>query len=324
MIDFDKWCGRCKHYEFEFSKGILCGLTHQKPNFQGVCPVFEFNPTIDRTLKLEKAREVRFVEENIQFKLKFSKTSIFLIVGGIIFLLLAILNSEIATGRYYFVAIKSIIIGFLLSLWTSWNEFNAAKSLAAILIEAADKNEKDDKLTNVQDHNSSDFVDITDESQVDKFDKEKTSKHDIPTARPQLSFEEKVEYLRRDIENNKLKYGLSGGAVDPPFYKLVWAVGIKLTPPLFASYLQSFLLITSILVVMLGIVMVGFWAVQGEEFDPLAILIPGSIFVFLFPLFFAKFVRNRFEIFRELNGHLDWEDYLMVKTKNKQLWSNND
>lgn len=59
MIDYDKWCRRCKHYEFEMSAGILCALTHQKPDFQGDCPVFEHDPAGDQKLQMQQGRERR-------------------------------------------------------------------------------------------------------------------------------------------------------------------------------------------------------------------------------------------------------------------------
>jgi len=40
MIDYNKFCKRCKHYLFDIQKGILCGLTQQEPEFEGDCKDF--------------------------------------------------------------------------------------------------------------------------------------------------------------------------------------------------------------------------------------------------------------------------------------------
>lgn len=42
--DFDNFCRKCSYYEFNLSKGVLCGLTHAKPDFADVCPDFVMAP----------------------------------------------------------------------------------------------------------------------------------------------------------------------------------------------------------------------------------------------------------------------------------------
>ena len=56
MVDYNKFCARCRHYESNISQGILCGLTHAKPHFIGDCETFILDPIRDRkvTLKAEK------------------------------------------------------------------------------------------------------------------------------------------------------------------------------------------------------------------------------------------------------------------------------
>ncbi len=40
-INYDKWCNKCVHYEFDLKEGIICGLTKEKPKFVEVCPYFK-------------------------------------------------------------------------------------------------------------------------------------------------------------------------------------------------------------------------------------------------------------------------------------------
>lgn len=96
MIDYDKWCRRCKHYKFEMSAGILCGLTHQKPDFQGDCPVFEYDPAGDQKVKMQQGREARAGRRQQQLGIGMMIASalwiggVFLVTGGIALLPLII------------------------------------------------------------------------------------------------------------------------------------------------------------------------------------------------------------------------------------------
>jgi hypothetical protein len=37
------YCDRCKNYKFNLEKGIICGLTNQKPSFWEICPDFKID-----------------------------------------------------------------------------------------------------------------------------------------------------------------------------------------------------------------------------------------------------------------------------------------
>lgn len=43
-MNYNDFCERCNHYDFDIHKGILCSLTKDKPNFIDKCAKFELNP----------------------------------------------------------------------------------------------------------------------------------------------------------------------------------------------------------------------------------------------------------------------------------------
>ncbi|MBD3342376.1 MAG: hypothetical protein GF353_24965 [Candidatus Lokiarchaeota archaeon] len=53
MIDYDNFCKKCRHYEFDLYKGILCGITHKKPAFEGNCGNFALDPKKEKELSNE-------------------------------------------------------------------------------------------------------------------------------------------------------------------------------------------------------------------------------------------------------------------------------
>jgi len=44
VIDYDFFCDRCKHKDFDLQKGVLCGLTNMKPAFEDDCKDFVLDP----------------------------------------------------------------------------------------------------------------------------------------------------------------------------------------------------------------------------------------------------------------------------------------
>lgn len=57
MINYDKFCNKCKHYKFTLSEGILCGLTDTKPAFVDECENFECDPTRAKKLEIKEKRK---------------------------------------------------------------------------------------------------------------------------------------------------------------------------------------------------------------------------------------------------------------------------
>ena len=51
-MNYKEFCERCRHYQFDLKRGILCGLTGNKPAFHEVCETFEVDP------KRDKAKQV--------------------------------------------------------------------------------------------------------------------------------------------------------------------------------------------------------------------------------------------------------------------------
>jgi hypothetical protein len=55
-----------------------------------------------------------------------------------------------------------------------------------------------------------------------------------------MSHSEKLEYFGRDC----VRRGLAPGAYKPPVFRVLWAVGIKLPPPIFLGFLTNMTLAT--------------------------------------------------------------------------------
>ncbi len=62
-LDYDRFCLICKHYSFDLSRGILCGLTQEKPSFTDICQYFEPDPErqaqLARSQKSQKIRQAK-------------------------------------------------------------------------------------------------------------------------------------------------------------------------------------------------------------------------------------------------------------------------
>ena len=56
MIDYRKFCQRCKHYDFDDQKGIICGLTAVKPAFENTCKDFDIDENREKQLKAHDQR----------------------------------------------------------------------------------------------------------------------------------------------------------------------------------------------------------------------------------------------------------------------------
>ncbi|MBN2091506.1 hypothetical protein JW964_17975 [candidate division KSB1 bacterium] len=48
IMDYSN-CKRCQHKEFDINKGIICGITQEKPSFTDECPSFKLAPSRDDT-----------------------------------------------------------------------------------------------------------------------------------------------------------------------------------------------------------------------------------------------------------------------------------
>jgi hypothetical protein len=69
MVDYDVWCNRCKHSTSTLEKGVLCGLTNEKPTFKENCELFDLKPAIRQHHEKSKKEEKDFIEK-IRSKIK--------------------------------------------------------------------------------------------------------------------------------------------------------------------------------------------------------------------------------------------------------------
>ena len=58
QIDYDIWCRRCNNYEFKMESGILCAITHNKPDFEEECKDFHHDLSREEKIKNEKRKEL--------------------------------------------------------------------------------------------------------------------------------------------------------------------------------------------------------------------------------------------------------------------------
>lgn len=56
-IDYDRFCRRCKNYEFNLEQGTLCSLMHQKPSFEGNCMDFVLDREREATFLAKRTNE---------------------------------------------------------------------------------------------------------------------------------------------------------------------------------------------------------------------------------------------------------------------------
>jgi len=89
-MDYDRFCKRCQYYDFDLQKGILCGLTNEKPSFVGTCEKFELDPKKDNSPTTDTKRTFTLQSEKLlpQMNESLRKWGIGLIVLGIVHLVL--------------------------------------------------------------------------------------------------------------------------------------------------------------------------------------------------------------------------------------------
>ncbi len=83
-------CKRCQHYNFDLQKGILCGLTKEKPSFQNECKDFLLDPNKEK--EQIKSPTKKYFSKDAQLpdiKSQLKKWGIALIVLGFIHLLMS-------------------------------------------------------------------------------------------------------------------------------------------------------------------------------------------------------------------------------------------
>jgi hypothetical protein len=59
MMDYDRFCRKCKSYSFDVTRGIVCGLTNKKPNFGDYCLDFTLDEEREERIAQEQWRSAR-------------------------------------------------------------------------------------------------------------------------------------------------------------------------------------------------------------------------------------------------------------------------
>ena len=57
-VEYDTWCMRCNNKSFDIQKGILCKITNKKPEFDLVCPEYDYDPFAEQKLMHEDTRYI--------------------------------------------------------------------------------------------------------------------------------------------------------------------------------------------------------------------------------------------------------------------------
>ena len=115
-VDYDSFCRRCKFYDFNLSKGILCGITKLKPDFEDICSNFSLDPERDKKLKVKNEWEAHRERSHFQDKGFFApeKKGISMgVVGGIIMIVIAVVwfFAGLAAGLIFFYPPILFLIG---------------------------------------------------------------------------------------------------------------------------------------------------------------------------------------------------------------------
>jgi hypothetical protein len=92
-----------------------------------------------------------------------------------------------------------------------------------------------------------------------------------------LSFEAKTQAMRRQLATRQIAPGI----IAPPLWRLLWKLGIPLTPPLFLGFMPLALLCGGFFAVLWGLVMyLASWRTQGTPLINmlLVMLAAGAVF----------------------------------------------
>ena len=97
-----KQCKKCKNQEFSRNQGIICQLTKEKPNFEGICPSFVGENKDEEPGKInsEKAYKVKDAYANRQ------------IITGYILLAISIIV-VVLSAKSFFLLLSSTYVLFL-------------------------------------------------------------------------------------------------------------------------------------------------------------------------------------------------------------------
>lgn len=106
-----------------------------------------------------------------------------------------------------------------------------------------------------------------------------------------LSFEQKTQAMRRQLAERKIAPGIAA----PPFWRLLWKLGIALPPPLFLGFVPLTLLCGGFFAVLWGLVMyLASWRAQGTPLPTmlLGMLAAGALFGLVMATVFRSHARR--------------------------------
>ena len=113
-----------------------------------------------------------------------------------------------------------------------------------------------------------------------------------------MTHEEKVAYLSRDLGQQ----GIGQYTIAPPFYRLLWRLGIEVAPPLFASFWS----LATFMAVGFGVFwMIFMWFIVWPLRSPVSLAVAAALAGLFFGVIMAAYYRGRA---RKL-GLPRWEDY---------------
>lgn len=110
-MDYDNFCKKCQHYDFNLQGGILCGLTNAKPDFDQVCTKFQLDPNREAEIQKSssfKKSDVEQVPADMDESLK--KWGIGLIILGVIHILASQFLDPVWGGIIIILGILNLVI----------------------------------------------------------------------------------------------------------------------------------------------------------------------------------------------------------------------
>ncbi len=101
-------CLLCEHRKMDFSRGTVCGLTDEKPDFNIHCPTFSFRNDIVQY----NAQMNRTVDNPELNKINFTSKSMAQVIGGLVVLVLGIFATLMLWGMGWLWGLTLGVMGF--------------------------------------------------------------------------------------------------------------------------------------------------------------------------------------------------------------------
>jgi hypothetical protein len=110
-MDYDNFCKKCQHYDFNLQKGILCRITNAKPDFDQVCMQFQLDPNREAEIQKSKdLKEIRNKQVPVEMDERLKKWGIGLIILGVIHILASQFLDPVWGGIIIILGILNLVI----------------------------------------------------------------------------------------------------------------------------------------------------------------------------------------------------------------------